>query len=170
MVTWPWTKKKDEKGKEERMKMRRTRTAAATTTTRHIASTSTCWHFAFGACCHSNETRAPIANRSISAQLEDIPTIPASYIRVRAVLWECGEGQTHGQTDTQTRVANIHFASPMRLTRNATTFVVVAGWWEETRPDPKPFFCHHRVRRHGYHLHICVTVTMNFNTNALSGL
>jgi len=30
-----------------------------------------------------------------------------SYIRVRAVVWECSEKQTH----TRTAVANIHFAS-----------------------------------------------------------
>ena len=36
-----------------------------------------------------------------SAQLEGTPTIPPSYIPVRAVLWECGEGQTdrHRHTD-----------------------------------------------------------------------
>jgi len=27
--------------------------------TRHRASTSTCWHFTLELCCHSNETRAP---------------------------------------------------------------------------------------------------------------
>jgi len=37
--------------------------------------------------------------------------MPASYIRVRAVLWAYGRGQTHRQTDTQTRVTTIHFAS-----------------------------------------------------------
>jgi len=26
------------------------------------------------------------------------PTIPPCYIRVRAVVWECGEGHTHRQT------------------------------------------------------------------------
>ena len=45
-------------------------------------------------CCRSNETRSPIANPPNSAQLEDTPTIPPTYIRVRAVVWECGEGQT----------------------------------------------------------------------------
>jgi len=40
-------------------------------------------------CCHSNETRAPIANPPNNAQLESTPTIPPSYIRVRAVVWEC---------------------------------------------------------------------------------
>jgi len=34
-------------------------------------------------------------------------TMPPSYIRVRAVLWPYGRGQT----DTQTRVTTIHFAS-----------------------------------------------------------
>jgi len=65
----------------------------------HRASTNTVWRFAFGLCCHSNETRALIANPPNSAQLAAPPTIPPSYIRVRAVL-ECGEGQTHRQTQT----------------------------------------------------------------------
>jgi len=51
-------------------------------------------------CCHSNETRAPIANPISSAQLEGTPTIPPTYIRVRAVVWKCGEGQTN--TDRRT--------------------------------------------------------------------
>jgi len=52
---------------------------------------------------------APIANPPNSTQLET-PTIPRSYIRVRAVVWECDEGQTY----TQTAVANcIHFSSAM---------------------------------------------------------
>jgi len=64
-------------------------------------------------CCNSNETRAPIANPPNSAQLEGIRirTIPPSYIWVRAVV-----GMRRGtdrQTDTQTAVANIHFASAM---------------------------------------------------------
>ena len=46
-------------------------------------------------CCHSNETRALIPNPCNSAELEGTPTIPRSYIWVRAVVWECGEGQTH---------------------------------------------------------------------------
>jgi len=37
------------------------------------------------------------------------PTIPPSYIRIRAVVWTSGWGQTDRQT--QTRVTNIHFAS-----------------------------------------------------------
>jgi len=48
-------------------------------------------------CRHSNETRAPIANPPISAQLDGTPYIP-SDIRVRAV-WECGEGETDRHTD-----------------------------------------------------------------------
>jgi len=32
-----------------------------TVTTRHRGSTSTRWHFAFGLCCHSNETSAPLS-------------------------------------------------------------------------------------------------------------
>jgi len=45
--------------------------------------------------CHSNETRAPIANMSNGAQLEGTPYHSPSYIRVRAVEWEYGEGHTH---------------------------------------------------------------------------
>jgi len=72
-------------------------------------------------CCHSNETRAPIANPPNSAQLDGTPTIPASYIRIRAVVWACGHGQTHTHTDrqadTQTPVTIIHFASSIYAQR-----------------------------------------------------
>jgi len=61
-------------------------------------------------CCYSNETRAPIANPSNSAQLEGTP-YHSPLNRVREVAWECDEGQTHTQTDTQTAVTTIHFAS-----------------------------------------------------------
>jgi len=57
-------------------------------------------------CCYSNETRTPIANSPNSEQLECTPYHSTSYIRVRAVVRECGEGQT----DTHTAVATIHFA------------------------------------------------------------
>jgi len=50
-------------------------------------------------CCHSNETRAAIANPPNSAQLEGTPTIPPTYIRVRAVVCECGQGLTYRHTD-----------------------------------------------------------------------
>jgi len=40
-------------------------------------------------------------------------TIPPIYIRIGAVVWECGEGQTDRQTDTQTAVTAIYFTSPM---------------------------------------------------------
>jgi len=59
--------------------------------------------------CHSNESRAPIANPPNSAQLRGSPYHFPSYIRVRAVVWECGEGQT--DIHTQTAVANVHFSS-----------------------------------------------------------
>jgi len=67
------------------------------------------WHFAFALCCHSNATRAPIANPPNSAQLGASHTTPPTYIRVRAVVWACGRGQTGAQTDA--RDHNIHFAS-----------------------------------------------------------
>jgi len=50
-------------------------------------------------CCHSKETRAPIASPPTNAQLESIPTIPPSYIRDRAVVWECCKAQTDRHTD-----------------------------------------------------------------------
>jgi len=40
-----------------------------------------------------------MANPPNSAQLEGTPTIPPCYIWVRAVVWECGEGQTDRHTD-----------------------------------------------------------------------
>jgi len=58
-------------------------------------------------CCHSNKTHAPFANPTNSTKLEGTPTFPPSYIYIRAVVWQCGEGQT----DTQTAMTNIHFAS-----------------------------------------------------------
>ena len=64
----------------------------------------------FALCCHSNATHAPIANPSNSAQLGGslyrAPKLhpgPCSSVRVRP--------RTDRQTDTQTRVTTIHFAS-----------------------------------------------------------
>jgi len=78
--------------------------------TRYRASTSTRWHFAFCACCHSNETNALIANiRPIVHNWTAPPIIPPTYIRVHAVVSECSDGQT----DTQVAATTIHFASAM---------------------------------------------------------
>jgi len=44
-------------------------------------------------------------------QLEGTLIILPTHIRVRAVVWECGEGQT--DRHAQTRVTSIHFASAM---------------------------------------------------------
>ena len=88
----------------------------------HRASTSSCWHYAFGAmciavykavCCHSNVTHAPIANPPSSAQLEDTSTIPRGYIWVRAVVWECGEDR-----QTVTRLWPIYITPRLCLTLN----------------------------------------------------
>jgi len=65
---------------------------------------------AFPLFCHSNATRAPIANPPNSAQLWGSPYHSPSYIRVRAIVWACGRGQTNRHTDTQTRVTTIHFS------------------------------------------------------------
>jgi len=61
---------------------------------RHRASTSTRWHFAFWLCCHSNKICAPIANLPNSAPLGAPLSFPPTCIRVCAVVWECGNGQT----------------------------------------------------------------------------
>ena len=53
-------------------------------------------------CCHSNKTRAPIANPPNGAQLEGSRYHSPAYIRVRAVVWECGERQIDIQTDKHT--------------------------------------------------------------------
>ena len=63
-------------------------------------------------CCHSNETRVPIANPPNSAQREGTPTIPPIYIRVRAVIWACGREETDRHTtQTHARDQYIHFLS-----------------------------------------------------------
>jgi len=53
-------------------------------------------------CCYSNETHALTANPPNNAQPL---TIPTTYIRVHAVVWECSKGQT-------ANITNIHFAMP----------------------------------------------------------
>jgi len=91
-----------------------------------------------------NETRAPIANPPNSAQLEGTPYHSPSYIRVRAVVWACGERQAHRQTDrqthTQTRLTNIHFAS-------STTHAKCNKWSKkfEKRPHRR---CSRTVQSH----------------------
>jgi len=63
-------------------------------------------------CCHSNETRAPIANPPNSAQLEGTP-----YHLLKLHPHPCSSvGMRRGtdrQTHTQTAMANIHFTSAM---------------------------------------------------------
>jgi len=91
----------------------------------------------FALCCHSNATRAPIANPPNSAQLGDSLYHAPSYIRVRAVVWAYGRGQTDRQTDrhtdrqrdTQTRVTTIHFASSTTHAKR-NNFITLRG-----RPD-----------------------------------
>jgi len=65
--------------------------------------------------CHSNETRTPTASTPNSAH----PTIPPSYIRVRAVVWECDKGQTHRHTDGRDR--DTFHVGYVRLARNVTS-------------------------------------------------
>jgi len=63
------------------------------------ARKSTSLKLKFELCCHSNATRAPIANPPNSAQLGGIPSTLPSYIRFRAIVWACGCGQTDTHTD-----------------------------------------------------------------------
>jgi len=78
----------------------------------HRASTSTRWHFAFGLHCHSNKTRAPIANLPKSAQLGGTP-----YHSPKLHLGPCSSvamrRSTDRQTHMQTCITNIHFTLSM---------------------------------------------------------
>jgi len=73
---------------------------------------------AFPQCCHSNATRAPIANPPDSTQLGASPTTTLSYIRVRAIVWACGRGQS--RTQTHRRAWPQYISRGLRLTRNVT--------------------------------------------------
>ena len=56
-------------------------------------------------CCHSNATRGPVQRLQIRPIVHNYgtsPTTSPSYIRVRAVVWACGRGQTETHTDTHT--------------------------------------------------------------------
>jgi len=72
-----------------------------THTTRHRASTSTRWHFPFALCCHSNATRAPIANPPNSAQLGGNPY--HSQVTSGSVQ-QCGNAAADRQTDTRDHI------------------------------------------------------------------
>jgi len=64
------------------------------------------------------------------------PTIARSCIRVRAAVWECGDGQIDTQSDrhTETAVTTIHFASS--TTRSKCNKVKVFSIIVERRPVP----------------------------------
>jgi len=107
--------KKNNKPKLRRLQRRRLqlstgnpwgRVADCNSVTRH--STSTRWHFAFGLCCHSNETRAPIANPTNIAQPAGTP-----YHSPKLHQGPCSSvGMRRGtdiHTDTQTD-ARDHYA------------------------------------------------------------
>ena len=77
---------------------------------------NTCWHLAFVLYCHSNETRAQIANLADSAQLGGTPC--PSYMWVHAVVWECGEDwQTHR------REWPLYISHRLWLTHNVITII-----------------------------------------------
>jgi len=77
--------------------------------TRHRASTSAHW-------CYVVIATNPMHRLQINPTVHNNkgpPTIPPTYIQVRAVVWEWSEGHT----DTQAAVTNIHFASHMPHTK-----------------------------------------------------
>jgi len=59
-------------------------------------------------CCHQKTVPG---NEKAVKEVHGHPYHSPSYVRVYAVVWEYSEGQTYRQTDTQTSVTNIHFAS-----------------------------------------------------------
>jgi len=94
--------------------------------TRHKASTSTRWYFAFGPCCHSSETRALIANLPNSAQLEG-----TSYHSPKLHLGLCSSVGMQRGTDRQThrhrRTWPIYILRRVRLIQKVT----ISKHWRE---------------------------------------
>jgi len=95
--------------------------AVITTVTRHTASTCTRWHFTFALCCHSNETRAPIANPPNSAQLRVTP-----YHSAKLYPGPCSsvgmQRRTDRHTDRQTQMwVTIYISQRLWLMRNVVT-------------------------------------------------
>jgi len=66
-------------------------------------------------CCHSNETRAPIANPPNSAQLGVPPTIPK--VTSRSVQ-KCGHAASDRYTDRQMSVTTVHSTTHVKCTNN----------------------------------------------------
>ena len=91
---------------------------AITTITRHRASTSTRWYFAFALCC-SNETRAPIANPPSSAQLEGTP-----YHSSNLHPDPCSSVGMRRRTDR--RAWLIYISLRVELTRNVTILLLTS--------------------------------------------
>ena len=84
----------------------------------HWASTSTCWHFTFGLCCHSNETHAPIANLPNTAQLQGTP-----YHSPKLHPGLCSSMGIWRGTDTHTyrHAWPIYISRRLRLRQNVMT-------------------------------------------------
>jgi len=83
--------------------------------TRHRASTEHSLTFHFHAMLSQQRNPCTDCNLPNSAQLEATPTIPQSYTRVCAVVWECSTGQTHRHTRP------IYILRRLRLVRNVIT-------------------------------------------------
>jgi len=66
-------------------------------------------------CCHSNKTVHRLQIRPIVHNKKAPAAILPSYICIRAVVWECGEGQTDRQTHRWPR--SIHISLWLCLTK-----------------------------------------------------
>ena len=73
-------------------------------------------------CCHSNATGTLIANPPNSAQLGDSLYRAPSYIRVRAVAWAYGRGQTHRRAWPQ------YILRRLRLTQNVMNLKCISQY------------------------------------------
>jgi len=95
--------------------------------TRHRASTSTRWHFAF-VLCHSNETHAPIANPSSSVTKGHpyhsfkLHPGPCSSVGMRRLTDTHRDGQTHRHAWP------IYISRRLRLTRNTDSIYSIYSW------------------------------------------
>jgi len=64
-------------------------------------------------------------------------------------MWECGEEQTDRHTDTQTAVANIHFASAMPQAKCNNDKIIKIALWMSTYPNIS-FIAQWSLDRSGY--------------------
>ena len=103
------------------------------TLTTHRASTSTGWNFAFALCCHSNETRAPVANLPNSVQLEGTPTdFPKLHPDPCSSVGMQRGTDTETETQTHRRPWALYISRRLRLTRNVNRLRLLQIWCNYT--------------------------------------